>query len=153
MVKTEIVKKPDGTVHATIVGKIDEHFDGKDILAAASEAKTVVLKLDGVRSISSLGVRALEGFMRSVSKGNPTLFLDEISAAMANQFSMIPNLLAGATVRSAKLPFVCPSCGTETLHAIPYEAGAGSTHAPSCPQCKAKMEFDGFSEEYLPHGR
>ena len=151
MVKTEIAKRPDGTVHATIVGKIDEHFDGKDILAAAAEAKTIVLKLDGVRSISSLGVRAFEGFMRALK--NHTLLLDEISAAVANQFSMIPNLLAGATVRSAKLPFVCPSCGTETLHAVPYEAGAGSTHAPSCPQCKAKMEFDGFSEEYLPHSR
>ena len=153
MVKTEITKQPDGIVHATIVGKIDEHFDGKDILAAATEAKTIVLKLDGVRSISSLGVRALEGFMRAITKGGHPLLLEEISAAMANQFSMIPNLLGDAKVRSAKLPFVCPSCGTESLHSIPYEAGAGATHAPSCPSCKAKMEFDGFSEEYLPHAR
>jgi anti-anti-sigma regulatory factor len=153
MVKTEITKQPDGLVHATIVGKIDEHFDGKDILAAAASAKTVVLKLDGVRSISSLGTRALETFMRSIITGGRQVMLDEISAAVANQFSMIPNLLAGAKVRSARLPFVCTSCGTETVHAVPYEAGAAAAHAPSCPSCKAKMEFDGFSEEYLPHSR
>jgi hypothetical protein len=151
MVKTEITKRPDGTVHASIVGKIDEHFDGKDILAAVAGGKTLELKLDGVRSISSLGVRAFEGFMRGL-KGH-AVYLDEISAAVANQFSMIPNLLGDAKVRSARLPFVCPSCGTETLHAVPYEAGAGSTHAPNCPACKGKMEFDGFSEEYLPHSR
>ena len=102
-----------------------------------------------MRSISSLGVRALEGFMREL--GAKQVFLDDISAAMANQFSMIPNLLANAQVRSAKLPFVCPSCGTEHLHSIPYHNGAGTTHAPECPSCKTKMEFDGFSEEYLPH--
>ena len=32
MVKTEIRKGADGSVHATVVGKIDEHFDGNDIL-------------------------------------------------------------------------------------------------------------------------
>jgi len=151
MVKSEIRKADDGSLHASIVGKIDEHFDGKDILDAAARAKTVVLKLDGVRSISSLGVRALETFMQGL--GDREVLLDEISAALANQFSMIPNLLGRAKVRTAKLPFVCPSCGNELLHSVPYIDGAGQTHAPACPSCKAKMEFDGFSEEYLPHPR
>jgi hypothetical protein len=149
--KTEIQKQAGGAVHASIVGKIDEHFDGKDILQASKTAASVVLRLDGVRSISSLGVRALETFMRQLA--GKTVYLDDISAAMANQFSMIPNLLGAAKVRSAKLPFVCPACGTELLHSIPYQAGAGTSHAPACPGCKAKMEFDGFSEEYLPHNK
>jgi anti-anti-sigma regulatory factor len=148
MVKTEIQKLPDGSVRAVIVGKIDEHFDGRDILAAANGNSKVVLKMDGVRSISSLGVRALESFMRGL--GSRAVELEEISAAMANQVTMIPNLLGSATVRSAKLPFVCPACGTELMHSIPYESGASTTHAPMCTSCNRKMEFDGFSEEYLP---
>ncbi len=147
MVKTEIRKEPDGSIYATVVGKVDEHFDGKDILAAADNAKKVMLKMDGVRSISSLGVRALEAFMTAL--GDREVILDEISAAMANQVTMIPNLLGSAKVNSARLPFVCPSCGTEGAYQVPYVAGAGTTHAPKC-ECGAKMEFDGFSEEYLP---
>jgi anti-anti-sigma regulatory factor len=148
MVKTEIRKEADGSVFATVVGKIDEHFDGKEILQAADRARKVSLKMDGVRSISSLGVRALESFMNAL--GDRQVVLEEISAAMANQVTMIPNLLGNATVKSAKLPFVCPSCGAEGAHSVPYVSGAGTTHAPTCDQCGKKMEFDGFSEEYLP---
>ena len=148
MVKTEINKLADGTVRAVIVGKIDEHFDGSEILSAAATAKKVYLKLDGVRSISSLGVRALEAFMQSL--GERDVELEEISAAMANQVTMIPNLLGSAHVRSAKLPFVCPSCGAEGVYSVPYETNAATSHAPSCSGCNHKMDFDGFSEEYLP---
>ncbi len=148
MVKSEIRKQPDGSVHAAVVGKIDEHFDGRDILEAAAASNRVTLKLDGVRSITSLGVRALESFMRALS--GREIVMEEISAAMANQFTMIPNLLGDARVQTAKLPFVCPSCGNEKLHSIPYQSGAAASHAPTC-DCGTKMEFDGYSEEYLPH--
>jgi hypothetical protein len=148
VVKTEIHKDADGTVHVTIVGKIDEHFDGNDILSALASKRKLLMKMDGVRSISSLGVRALEAFMAAL--GDREVVLEEISAAMANQVTMIPNLLGSATVRAAKLPFVCPSCGAEGAFLIPYEAGASKRHAPKCPQCSTRMEFDGFSEEYLP---
>jgi hypothetical protein len=93
-------------------------------------------------------VRALEGFMRALA--DREVLLDEISAAVANQVTMIPNLLGNATVRTARLPFVCSSCGAEMLHSVPYVAGAGDSHAPSCRMCQRKMDFDGFSEEYLP---
>ena len=148
MVKTEIKKEADGSLHVIVVGKIDEHFDGSDIVAAANGARKVVLKMDGVRSISSLGVRALEAFMQSL--GERDVELEEISAAMANQVTMIPNLLGSAHVRSAKLPFVCPSCGAEGVYSVPYETNAATSHAPSCSGCNHKMDFDGFSEEYLP---
>jgi hypothetical protein len=146
MIKTEIRREGD-SVTAALVGKIDEHFDGKDILATLDGVRRVSLRLEGVRSISSLGVRALEAFMASL--GAREVILEEISAAVANQVTMIPNLLGSARVESARLPFVCPSCGTERLHSIPYESGAALRHAPAC-SCGGKMEFDGFSEEYLP---
>src|SRR5437879_1432579 len=147
--KIEIQKRPDGTVHGKVTGKIDEHFDARELLAAVRDTKKVLLQLDGVRSISSLGVRSLEAFLREL--GTREVVLEEISAALANQFSMIPNLMGSAKVTSAKLPFVCASCGAEQLAVIPYQSGASTSHAPKCAGCGAQMEFDGFSEEYLPH--
>src|SRR6185312_1569434 len=149
MVKIEIGPSDDGGIRATLVGKIDEKFDGHEILGQAKPGQRVTLRLDGVRSISSLGVRALEYFMQKL--GDREVVLEDISAAVANQVTMIPNLLGRATVKSAKLPFVCPSCGTEEARSVPYEPGAATAHAPACSSCGAKMDFDGFSEEYLPH--
>ena len=148
MVKIEIGPSDDGGIRATLAGKIDEKFDGHQILEAAQPGQKVTLRLDGVRSISSLGVRALERFMHRL--GDRQVVLEDISAAVANQVTMIPNLLGTATVKSAKLPFVCPSCGVEEPRSVPYQAGAATSHAPKCA-CGAKMDFDGFSEEYLPH--
>lgn len=150
MIKLDVRTEADGSVHAALVGKIDEHFDGAAVLGPARNARQVILKLDGVRAISSLGVRAFEQFIRAL--GDRPVLLDDISPALANQLSMIPNLLGHAEVRSARLPFVCPACGAERLHSIPYHEQAVETHAPTC-DCGKKMEFDGFSEEYLPHGR
>ena len=149
MVKIEIGKSDDGALAASLVGKIDEKFDGREILARVQPGQRVRLKLDGIRSISSLGVRALEQFMAAL--GDRDVVLEDISAAVANQFTMIPNLLGRATVESARLPFVCPSCGAEEARSVPYRRDATTTHAPACSQCGHKMDFDGFSEEYLPH--
>ena len=149
MVKIEILEAgDDGSLQARLVGKIDEKFSGKEILDQARPGQPVRLRLDGVRSISSLGVRALEQFIHHLD--GKRVVLVEISPALASQVAMIPNLLGSAEVRSARLPFVCPHCGTEQLHAIPYVANAGSNYAPNCPSCGTRMEFDGFSEVYLP---
>src|SRR6476659_8955078 len=140
MVKIEIGPSDDGGIRATLAGKIDEKFDGHQILEAAQPGQKVTLRLDGVRSISSLGVRALERFMHRL--GDRQVVLEDISAAVANQVTMIPNLLGTATVKSAKLPFVCPSCGVEEPRSIPYQPNAATTHAPACSGCGAKMDFD-----------
>jgi hypothetical protein len=149
MVKIEVGPSEDGGVRATLVGKIDEKFDGQSILERLQPGQPIHLKLDGVRGISSLGVRALEQFMQKL--GNRAVLLEEISAAMANQVTMIPNLLGRAVVQTAKLPFICPGCGIEEARSVPYVANATSTHAPKCSACGTRMDFDGFSEEYLPH--
>src|ERR1700744_1223282 len=120
MVKIEMGPSDDGSFRASFVGKIDEKFDGQPILDAVKPGQRVRLRLDGVRGISSLGVRALESFMQRL--GDREVVLEDISAAVANQVTMIPNLLGKATVTSAKLPFVCPSCGTEEARSVPYQA-------------------------------
>src|SRR5206468_7449484 len=135
MIKIEVGPSEDGGIRAALVGKIDEKFDGKEVLAKVRPGQRVTLRLDGVRSISSLGVRALESFMLKL--GDREVVLEDISAAVANQVTMIPNLLGRATVKSAKLPFVCPSCGAEETRSIPYQPDAATTHAPKCSACGA----------------
>ena len=95
----------DGSLHVTIAGKIDEKFDG----APCSTAPTArsVMHLGGVRSISSLGVRAFEMF---VQRAPAEVVLVHVSPAIASQLTMIPNLRRQrTTVESAKLPFICPA--------------------------------------------
>jgi anti-anti-sigma regulatory factor len=145
MVQIDKRKSPDGTLHVTIAGKIDERFEAESVLADAHGR--VVMHLAGVRSISSLGVRAFEMFVQSLPSD---VVLVHVSPAIASQLTMIPNLCgARTTVESAKLPFTCPACGAEKSHSVPFRAGANVEHAPKCA-CGVFMELDGLPEQYLP---
>lgn len=135
----------DGTLHVTIAGKIDERFDPAAVLA--DSATKVVMHLGGVRSISSLGVRAFAQFMHAMKQ---EVVLIHISPAVASQLAMIPNLMPPtARVETAKLPFVCPACGAEKSHSVPFKVAALVENAPVCT-CGGKMELDGLPEQYLP---
>jgi anti-anti-sigma regulatory factor len=145
MVQIEKRKSADGTLHVTIAGKIDERFDGAVVLTDAHGK--VVMHLGGVRSISSLGVRAFENFVQALPAD---VVLVHVSPAIASQLTMIPNLCGErTTVESAKLPFTCPTCGAEKTHSVPFRAQANVEHAPKCA-CGALMELDGLPEQYLP---
>ena len=145
MVQIDKRKSPDGTLHVTIAGKIDERFDGDGVLHDANGK--VVMHLGGVRSISSLGVRAFEMFVQALPAD---VVLVHVSPAIASQLTMIPNLCgARTTVESAKLPFTCPACGAEKSHSVPFRANANVEHAPKC-SCGMVMELDGLPEQYLP---
>jgi anti-anti-sigma regulatory factor len=145
MVQIDKRKSPDGTLHVTIAGKIDERFDAATVLHDANGK--VVMHLGGVRSISSLGVRAFEMFVQALPAD---VVLVHVSPAIASQLTMIPNLCGvRTTVESAKLPFTCPACGAEKSHSVPFAAGANLAHAPTCA-CGAVMELDGLAEQYLP---
>jgi hypothetical protein len=145
MVTVDKKKLGDGSIHVTIAGKIDEQFDPRPLVDP--HARKVVVHLGGVRSISSLGVRAFEMFVEALDAHEVELI--HISPAVASQIRMIPNLTHQAKVLSAKLPFVCPSCGNEKAHSVPWQPRASVDHAPRC-ECGARMELDGLPEQYLP---
>jgi anti-anti-sigma regulatory factor len=148
MVQFEKKKLNDGSLHVTISGKIDEKFDGSPVVLESQHvAGKVVMHLGGIRSISSLGVRAFESFVTQLSSREVVLI--HVSPAIASQIAMIPNLCGPAKIESAKLPFVCPSCGAEKAHSVPWRSGASVEHAPKC-SCGATMELDGLPEQYLP---
>jgi hypothetical protein len=145
MVQIDKKKLGDGSLHVTIAGKIDERFDAPTV--TEETAAKVVLHLGGIRSISSLGVRAFEHFMQGLRS---EVVMIHVSPAIASQLTMIPNLVgSNARVESAKLPFTCPACGAERAHSVPFRSGANVSHAPTCA-CGATMELDGLAEQYLP---
>jgi anti-anti-sigma regulatory factor len=145
MVQFEKKKLNDGSLHVTLTGKIDEKFDGSPVIEAANGK--VVMHLGGIRSISSLGVRAFETFVQSLSEREVVMI--HVSPAIASQMTMIPNLCQNAKVESAKLPFTCAACGEEKSHSVPWRQNACVEHAPKCT-CGATMELDGLPEQYLP---
>jgi hypothetical protein len=148
MVQFDKKKLNDGSLHVTLSGKIDEKFDGAPVIEAAhGNHGKVVLHLGGIRSISSLGVRAFEMFVSSL--GEHEVVMIHVSPAIASQMTMIPNLVGNAHVESAKLPFACPQCGAEKSHSVPWRNNAAVEHAPKCT-CGAKMDLDGLPEQYLP---
>jgi hypothetical protein len=146
MVSVQKRRLDDGSIHVTVAGKIDEKFDPAQV--TGERAPRVVLDLAGVYAISSLGVREFETLVSSFP--GCEVVLERVSPAIANQLVMIPNLIGpGTKVESATLPFVCPACGAEKAHAVPFARGASATHAPRCG-CGASMELDGIPEQYLP---
>ncbi len=149
MVKLDVKRLDDGSVHLTVGGKIDEHFDPAPLVAGADGqvAGKLVIHLGAVRSLSSLGVRAFESFVQGLPH---EVVLIEVSPAIAAQLTMIPNLLGPrARVESARLPFVCPACGAEKAHSVSFALHAAVAEAPRCG-CGAMMELDGLPEQYLP---
>jgi hypothetical protein len=138
----------DGSLHVLMKGDIDDDFDGKDILMAAPEGKPVVLHLGGIRLISSIGVRNLDNFVRAFGARDVSLI--HVSAAVAAQLVMIPGLCGSARVESAKLPFICPGCGNELLHSVPWKPRAYVDNSPECRSCKRTMDLDVLPDQYLP---
>ncbi len=136
----------DGSLHVIMSGVIDDEFDGAQLFDA-KDAKRIVLHLGGIRSISSVGVRNLDNFVRAFAPRDVQLI--HISAAVAAQLVMIPGLCGAARVESAKLPFACPGCGNEMLHSVPWKPRAHVDSAPKC-NCGRMMELDGVPEQYLP---
>lgn len=155
MVKIERKQLADGTLSVTLSGKVDERFDGTPIVAAMSlsarKPEKIVLHLSGIRSLSSVGLRQFEGFIHDLVKLGRPIAMVHISAAIATQAAMIPDLFTGVTIVSAKLPFICPQCGIEKDHSIPWHAGAHLDAAPDCT-CGGRWELDGLPEHYLPTG-
>ena len=141
----DIRKQPDGLLSVSVSGKIDENFRPDPV--EPSYPGTILVRLEGVRALSSQGVRELENFIASLQPR--AVVLQALSPAVSSQVAMIPNLFGDATIESVQLPFTCPSCLKEKNAIVPWKPRAHTEHAPKC-ECGATMELDGLAEMYLP---
>lgn len=141
----DIRKQPDGQLSVSVSGKIDENFRPDPV--EPSYTGTVFVRLDGVRALSSQGVRELESFIAALAP-RPVV-LQALSPAVSSQVAMIPNLFGGAKIESVQLPFTCPQCLKEQNATVPWKSQAHLENAPKC-ECGTTMELDGLAEMYLP---
>ena len=130
-------------------GKIDEKFDGRPILeggqagparhlAPRRRAQHFVARGARARELHAAARRARSGARGHLGRRRQSGDDDPEPARPRH------GQVGEAAVR---LPELRRRGGAQ--HSL--SADAATTHAPTCTSCGAKMEFDGFSEEYLPH--
>jgi hypothetical protein len=144
-----LVRSVGSDLYLTISGRVDESFDGASVLPAGAlrtHTKAIV-HLGGVRSLASVAVRKLEHFLLSLQPLEVQLI--HVSPVIALHLNLVPELARHVSVQSARLPFICPKCGEEKLHSVPWRAGAHLKFAPAC-RCGIGMVLDGLAGHYLP---
>ena len=133
MVKIEIGPSDDGGIRATLAGKIDEKFDGHRDPGQRRKPGQRVTLAPRRRALHLVARRARARELHGGSSATATSCSRTSRRRVANQVTMIPNLLGRATVTSAKLPFVCPSCGTEEAaqHPVCHRTPPPRTRRPA----------------------
>lgn len=116
--------------------------------------RPVVVNLEGVDFINSLGVRAWVVFLEGLRGRGVAVVLRRVSEAMVDQMNMIMEARCHATIESFYAPYACPACGLETrgLLEVGVYAPALRRHAPPrlpCPSCRGDMVFDDIPSRSL----
>lgn len=126
-------------------GQIDD--DADLVSLEGSLHRPVVVDLEGVDFINSLGVRAWVVFLEGLRGRGVAVALRRVSEAMVDQMNMIMEARCHASIESFYAPYACPGCGLETrgLLEVGVYAPALRRHAPPrlpCPSCGGDMSFD-----------
>jgi anti-anti-sigma regulatory factor len=133
-------------------GQIDDDAD----LASLGDSlhRPVVVDLEAVDFINSLGVRTWVVFLEGLRARGVAVALRRVSEAMIDQMNMIMEARCHATIESFYAPYACPACGLETrgLLEVGVYAPALRRHAPPrlpCPSCGGDMVFDDIPSRSL----
>ncbi len=148
-------KLPGGTlVH--IAGELDASFQRADLRDLAG---LVVFDLDGVRRITSFGVREWVSAMGALDVEHACII--HARPAIVAQLNMVGGFAGGAALVSFYLPYVCEACDVETDLLVDLRTPPGkSVLQPSAPlpvarchRCGAEAELDDVPEAYLSFAR
>jgi anti-anti-sigma regulatory factor len=133
---------PNGLV-LTLSGTITEETE---LTAPATGGQPVVLDVEGVRRMNSMGVSAWIKFVAALTAQSPVV-VRRMSPMLVTQASMITSFVGRATVESFLSPWVCPSCDhtLEQLHG--YQDPL--PESMPCPTCGTAMELDWDRDAYL----
>ena len=116
-------------------GTIDESFSPS---SAEESASTVVLELSGVIGITSPGVRAWCNYMAGVP-AETELYLVGCPRPIIDQLNLVVNFGGRARVLTARIDFICASCGDveETVDILRDGPSllSGRAQFRPCPNC------------------
>jgi serine/threonine protein kinase len=129
-------------------GEIDETSDLKTVF---SRKGTVWLDLGEVNRINSVGIRK---WLEAARFATPelTLVFERCSPAIVAQINMVPAFAAMGQVSSILAPYLCPSCGDESLELVSVtEETEGHEFPPArlCTNCGEALQFDELADEYF----
>ncbi len=138
--------------HVVLSGQLDERADLGQV--ADKLSGTVVLDLEHVSFINSIGVREWIRLLRALHEKGVRTTLRRCSEAMVHQMNMIVETVTHARVESFYVPYMCDACGGEAsmcLEMEPHLAALKKLEPPVqvCPECSGKMTFSEIPARYL----
>jgi hypothetical protein len=149
----KITKEPfEGGALYRVAGVIDTNFDQEKLLETATGIALV--DLDGVRRISSYGVRQWVKTMKAI----PATYVGfvRVRPELMMQFNIMTHFAGKGELLSFYLPYVCGPCGEATDLLLDVESQyeqirAFTIPAVTCGACGAEAQFDDVPESYLAH--
>lgn len=137
-----------GTPRVVLSGGITEATDFKPLL---SMGNPLVIDLERIERINSLGVRHWFHFVRDAEAAGLDLTFDRVSAVMIQQLGMITNFMGKRSrVTSLFAPYLCTSCNTHDDQLIEVGPGGEVAVTPTkpCSRCKSEMQLDELEDMY-----
>ncbi len=140
----------DGTL-VRVSGDIEASFEARELTDGLG-AGVVVFDLDGVKRITSFGVREWVEALKAL--GANYYCFTKVRPAMVAQLNMVSGFAGHGALVSLYLPYVCDECDTETevltdlrTH---FDVVTSATPPPAtCPSCGAEAEFDDVPASYF----
>jgi hypothetical protein len=132
-------------------GAIDERSDLTRLVDYAQD-RTLILDLEGITFINSIGVRSWCHFIQLTRKLGITLEVRRAAERMVHQFNIVP--AARALVTSFYAPYVCDHCGHEedVLLAVAdhgRDLARGRPPEVNCGDCGSALAFADPPELYF----
>jgi hypothetical protein len=140
-----------GGVLARLRGVLDDSFE----YAALRELSgVVVIDLDGIRRVSSVGVREWISALRDV----PATYLAFVRCrpSIVAQFNMVQNFGGRGEIVSLYAPFVCDACGEEMDDLVDLRRDLGKLtsfdeRSLPCTACGEAAQFDDLPASYFSY--
>jgi anti-anti-sigma regulatory factor len=142
-----------GREHFVVMhGQLDERADLESFAKQLADA--VVLDLERITFINSIGVREWIRMLRALEMRKVRVVLRRCSEALVLQMNMILEMQTGTTVESFFAPYLCEDCGHESSRCLDvreHAAGLRRMQLPPqpCGECGSMMQFSEIPARYL----
>jgi anti-anti-sigma regulatory factor len=148
----------DGECKIQMEGFINENTDFEEIRLA--DAKIVILDLELVRSLNSMGLRNWVSWVKTF-RAKAQIFFRKCPRPVVDQMNILQGFLPmGAIVESFFVPYCCKSCDHEENFlatrgkdfmegTIDAKEGMFVPATRPCPVCGAQMEWDVIPVKYF----
>ena len=140
--RAEVTRRPDGTIHAALIGALDERSDVAQLFAELDADTTINLRR--VERVNSIGIHRWIPCITKLS-GERRVEVEEIPYSLVLSANSVADLFGAAVVRSCLAPYYCDRCGHDRIVVVTSEdvvaAGRGVPER-RCPDCSGAMAFD-----------